>query len=155
MDIDQLVQAVESLRTDDAFYARLGLPQWRTLATFLMPHQIRTGDVLIQQGDVDRTAYFLHSGSLQVFVAGAAPGRSRIALLRPGSLVGETGLFSDAPHTATVEAMTSSVVWAMHLPRFEELAQRWPGIALEFLRAAGAVMAARMRANQAQQLALA
>jgi hypothetical protein len=35
----------------------------------------------------------------------------------------------------------------MRLPRFEELAARVPAIALEVLRAAGSVMAIRMRSN--------
>jgi hypothetical protein len=39
----------------------------------------------------------------------------------------------------------------MRLPRFEELAARVPAIALEVLRAAGTVMAMRMRANMARQ----
>jgi len=43
------------------------------------------------------------------------------------------------------------VVWALRGPRMEELAQRSPTLALELLRAAGAVMAARMRANMTRQ----
>ena len=42
---------------------------------------------------------------------------------------------------ANVEAMTPCVVWALRGPRMEELAQRSPALALELLRAAGAVMA--------------
>ncbi|PXW99473.1 hypothetical protein C7444_101303 [Sphaerotilus hippei] len=154
MDLDELVRSVQSLKTEDGFYARLGLPEWRTLGTYLTPYQLRSGDLLIKQGDIDRTAYFLASGSLQIYVAGATPGSSRIVLLRPGALVGETGLFSDAPHTANVEAMTPAVVWALQLPRFEELAQRAPGIALEFMRAAGAVLTCRARAQQTLRTAM-
>ena len=71
------------------------------------------------------------------------------------ALVGETGLFSDQPHSANVEAMTATMVWAMHLPRFEEMAARAPAIAIEFLRAAGAVMVARLRATMTHQVAAA
>jgi CRP-like cAMP-binding protein len=52
---------------------------------------------------------------------------------------------------ANVEAMTPCVVWALRGPRMEELAQRSPTLALELLRAAGAVMAVRMRANMTRQ----
>jgi CRP-like cAMP-binding protein len=52
---------------------------------------------------------------------------------------------------ANVEAMTPCIVWALRGPRMEELAQRSPALALELLRAAGAVMAARMRANLTRQ----
>jgi CRP/FNR family cyclic AMP-dependent transcriptional regulator len=43
--------------------------------------------------------------------------------------------------------MTPCVVFALRLPRFEEMAARTPGVALEVLRAAGAVMVQRTRIN--------
>lgn len=147
MDILGLVQAVQSLNAEDAFRARLSLEQWRLLSPFLSRHEIRSGDLLVKQGDSDRTMYLLEQGSLQVFATGGAPGANRIAILRAGAVVGEPGLFSDGPRTANVEAMTPCVVWALRGPRFEELAQRLPAVAIELLRAAGGVMAARLRAN--------
>ena len=106
---------------------------------------------LIKQGDADRSMYFLAQGSLQVFVTGGVPGSSRIAILRAGSVVGEPGLFNDGPRMANVEAMTACEVWALRGPRLEELSQRSPALVLEILRAAGNVMAVRMRANLAKQ----
>ena len=151
MDINALVQAVQSLNAEDALRARLNVEQWRMLSQYLTRHEIRSGDLLIKQGDSDRTMYLLEQGSLQVFATGGAPGANRIAILRAGSVVGEPGMFSDGPRTANVEAMTPCIVWALRGPRFEELAQRVPPIAIEVLRAAGGVMAARMRANLARQ----
>ena len=122
------------------------------IAPYLTRHDIRAGDLLIKQGDTDRTMYFLGQGSLQVFVTGGPPGSNRIAILRAGSAVGEPGLFSDGPRMANVEAMTPCAVWALRGPRLEELAQRSPALALELLRAAGGVMATRMRANMQRQI---
>jgi CRP/FNR family cyclic AMP-dependent transcriptional regulator len=48
--------------------------------------------------------------------------------------------------------MTPCAVWALRGPRLEELAQRSPALALELLRAAGGVMATRMRANLQRQI---
>ena len=152
MEFQQLVQAIQSLNAEDAFRPRLSLDQWRTIAPYLTRHDIRAGDLLIKQGDTDRTMYFLGQGSLQVFVSGAKPGTSRIAILRAGSVVGEGGLFTDSARSANVEAMTPCAVWALRGPRLEELAQRSPGLALELLRAAGGVMATRMRANMQRQV---
>jgi len=151
MEIDELVQAVQTLNAEDAFRARLSLEQWRAIAPYLSRHEIRAGDLLIKQGDADRTMYFLAQGSLQVFMTGGPPGSNRIAILRAGSVVGEPGLFSDSPRMANVEAMTSCVVFALRGPRLEEMAQRLPALALELLRTAGGVMAARMRAMLAKQ----
>src|SRR5690606_37434133 len=93
--------------------------------------------------DTDRTVYFLGSGSLQSFTAGGPAGRPRIRILRAGSVIGEAGLFIHGERSANVEAMTPCVVWALAGPRFEEMVQRSAPIALELLRAAGAVMAVR------------
>ena len=151
MDIDELVKAVQTLNADDAFRARLTLDNWRTIAPYLARYEIRPGDLLIKQGDADRSMYFLAQGSMQIFVTGGPPGSNRIAILRAGSVVGEPGLFGDSPRMANVEAMTPCVIYALRCPRLEELAQRLPALALELLRTAGGVMAVRMRATMAKQ----
>jgi CRP-like cAMP-binding protein len=147
MDIQPLIQAVQTLNADDAFSVRLSADQWRTLGSYLTRHEIRQGDLLIQQGDRERTMYLLEQGSLQVFVNRGAPGSNRIAILRAGSVVGEPALFGDGARMANVEAMNPCVVWALRGPRMEEMSARLPALALEVMRAAGAVLAARMRAN--------
>lgn len=152
MNFNELVHAIQTLNAEDAFRPRLNPEQWRVLSTYLTPHEIRSGDLLVKQGDSDRTVYFLAQGSLQVFVTGGAPGTSRIGIMRAGSICGEPGLFADGPRAANVEAMTPCVVWALRLPRFEELAARVPLVALEVLRAAGTVMVLRMRANLQRQV---
>jgi CRP/FNR family cyclic AMP-dependent transcriptional regulator len=152
MDINALVQALQTLNAEDAFRPRLTLDQWRLIAPYLTRHEIRAGDLLMKQGDADRTMYFLEQGSLQIFVTGGPPGSNRIAILRAGSVVGEPGLFGDSPRMANVEAMTPCIVWALRGPRLEELAQRQPALVLELLRTAGGVMATRMRANLAKQV---
>ena len=152
MDIQQLVEAVQSLNAEDAYRPRLSADQWRAVASYLTRHDIRSGDLLIQQGDRERTMYLLEQGSLQVFLNKGAPGANRIAILRPGSVVGEPALFGDGPRMANVEAMSPCVVWALRGPRLDELAARLPAVALEVLRAAGAVLAVRMRANMERHI---
>ena len=152
MEIDELVRAVQTLNAEDAFRARLTLENWRVIAPYLARYEIRAGDLLIKQGDADRSMYFISQGSMQVFVTGGPPGSNKVAILRAGAVVGEPGLFGDTPRTANVEAMTPCVVWALRGPRMEELAQRSPALALELLRAAGAVMAVRFRATLNRQM---
>jgi CRP-like cAMP-binding protein len=146
-DITTLVQAVQTLNAIDAFKAGLGAPHWQTLVPYLARHVLRAGDLLIRQGDLDRSAYFLEQGNLQVFVSGGPPGSQRIAILRPGSLVGEAGLFAEVPRSANVEAMTPCAVWALSVSRLDELCTQLPALALPLLRAAGAVLATRAQAH--------
>ena len=147
MEIQELYEAVHTLNAPDAFKPRYSPEQWRAFQTYLTRHEVRAGDLLVKQGDHDRTMYLLQSGTLQVFVSQAKPGASRLSILRAGSVVGEAGLFSDQPRMANVEAMTTSIVWALRGPRLEELIARNPPLALELVRAAAAVMGVRMRAN--------
>lgn len=154
MDFEELVRAVQSLNAEDAFRARLDVQQWRTLSSYLTHHEVPRGTELIREGEVDRSVYFLAQGSLQLFRRDVAPGAPRVVMLRPGSVVGESGLFSGAPHTASVEAMTGAHIWALRLPRFEELCSRMPTLALEVLRGVGGVMSARTRMYQGRQVAV-
>lgn len=148
MEAEELVKVIQSLNAEDAFRPRLDAQQWRVFCQYLTRHELRMGDLLVRQGDHDRTVYFLGQGTLQVFIEGpTAPGASRIAMVRAGSVLGEPGLFADGPRMANVEAMSQCVVWALRLPRFEELAARVPTVAIEIVRAAGAMMAMRMRMN--------
>jgi CRP/FNR family transcriptional regulator, cyclic AMP receptor protein len=147
MDITALVLAIENLNAEDAFPLRLPTDEWHRLAPCLERREFTTGDLLIRRGDRERVAYLLEQGRLQVFVSGGPPGSHRIAMLRAGAIVGEPGLFVDAPRMASVEAMAPCVAWALPGERLDRLAAEEPKCVLALLHAAGAVMAVRMRAN--------
>ena len=66
MDIQPLYDAMRSLNADDAYKARLSLEQWKMIEPFLTRIEVRAGDLLLKQGDHDRTLYLLESGTLQV-----------------------------------------------------------------------------------------
>lgn len=147
MNLDTLVGVIQTLNADDSLRLRYSKDDWRLLSGYLQKHEVRSGDVVIRYRDMDRAVFFVESGTLQVYVPDAGPGRRPVGILRPGSVVGEPSLFGDTPRMAQVEAMSSAVLWALTRNRFEEFAARQPEMALELLRALGAVMAQRMRAN--------
>ena len=147
MDITPLVRVLQSTQGEEAFGARLTPEQWQDLACALERRELNPGDLLLRRGDVEAQAWFVERGQLQVFVAGGPPRCHRIATLRAGSLVGEPGLFAATPRMAHVEAMTPCVVWSLSARRLQDLAADQPAVVLEVLRAAGAVMAVRMRNN--------
>jgi CRP/FNR family transcriptional regulator, cyclic AMP receptor protein len=147
MNIEPLIAAVVGLVADDAFQPRLSRTQWQALVGCMTRFELEPGRLLIPQGDFQSTAYLLEHGSLEVFVSGGVPGSHRIAVLRAGSRVGEPALFLPVSRMANVEAMTHFAVWCVTDENARQFARVEPGVALEALRAAGAVMAARMRAN--------
>jgi CRP-like cAMP-binding protein len=146
MQTQALFDAISSLNAADAFKPRWSAEQWRSFEPYLTRHEVRAGDLLVKQGERDRTMYLLESGTLQVYMQPPKTG-VKLAILRAGAVVGEAGLFSDQPRMANVEAMGSCVVWALRGPRYEELSIRNPALALELVRAAAALMGVRMRAN--------
>lgn len=154
MNFEQLVATVRANASEDAFRVRLDPAQWKAFGGFLVPQELRGGERFIRQGQTERQAFLIGEGMVQVYLETPAPG-SRIAILRPGAIVGEAGLFSQCERMASVEAMSPCKVWVLQLLRFEEMAQRMPAIALEVLRGAAAVMAVRMRANLHQHLPIA
>jgi CRP/FNR family transcriptional regulator, cyclic AMP receptor protein len=146
VSIEPLYDAVRSLDAPDAFKPRLSLEQWRVFGAYLARREVRAGETLLKEGEVDQTMYLLESGALQVFLSQPKPGQ-RLSVLRPGSVVGEAGLFSEQPRMANVEASVASVVWALNGQRYSEMALRSPAMTLEIVRAAAALMGVRMRAN--------
>jgi CRP/FNR family transcriptional regulator, cyclic AMP receptor protein len=151
MDISELVDAINTLNAPDAFRAGFSLLQWQTIENYLIPFEMKADEVLIEQGETDRVCYFVGRGSLQVYVTGGPPGGAKIAILRAGAIVGEPSLFGDGTRMASVSTLTPCTLWALSSQRFEQMAQRVPPLALDFLRAAGVVMAVRMRATLARQ----
>ena len=145
MIVNRLVQAIGTLNAYDAFRPRFSPDNWRVLGSYLIRRDLKSGDVLIYQGDSDRGMYFLESGTLQVYVRGTATQNAKIALLRAGAIVGEPSLFGDTTRMAQVDAISPSVLWALSRPRLEEMLASQPELAYEILRASGAVMAERMR----------
>jgi CRP-like cAMP-binding protein len=151
-EVDRLAEAVTTLNAEDAFRPGFTTEQWRAFGNYLTRHEIRSGDLLVRQGDRERTTYLLEQGSLQVYVNRDTPGNYRIAILRPGSVLGEPALFSDTARMANVEALTPCIVWALRGSRLDEMAMRSPALAIEVLKAGGAVMAARMKANMERSI---
>jgi CRP-like cAMP-binding protein len=145
MNVDSLVRAVGTLNAYDAFRPRFSPENWRVLGSYLIRRELKSGEVLIYQGDADRVMYFLEQGTLQVYVRGTATQAAKIALLRAGSIVGEPALFGDTTRMAQVDAISPCVIWALSRPRIEEMLASNPELAYELLRASGAVMAERLR----------
>ena len=145
MNFMQLVQAIQTLNAYDAFRPRFSPENWRVVGSYLMRRELKSGDVLIFQGDSDRTMYLIESGTLQVYVRGTATQGAKIALLRAGAIVGEPSLFGETVRMAQVDAISPAIVWALSRPRLDEMLASHPELAYEILRSAGAVMAERMR----------
>jgi CRP/FNR family transcriptional regulator, cyclic AMP receptor protein len=132
---------------DSAAYDRLsfdpGPVQWKVLAEFIRPFGAVQGQVIIEQGVQDRTLYLVESGSLSVHHEDDK-GRVRLAMVAPGSVVGEGAFFSHLTRIATVQAATPSKLWVLSPQRYSDLCSQHASLALQFTQALGAVLALRL-----------
>jgi len=141
--IQDLCRAIAHNTSYDAFAPALSPSQWELLAAYMQPEDLAAGQVLIDQGAQDRTLFFVERGALAVHVM-SDQGQLRLAILHPGSVVGEGAFFSRLPRSATVMTTGAARVWRMTPIRFAELANRQPNVALEIIMGLGAVIARRM-----------
>jgi len=142
-DIQDLVQACAQNSSPDALKPALNAAQWQLFASYLQPLAAHAGQVLIQQGGVDRTIYLIASGQLTVHFEDAQQ-KIHLAIVEAGSAVGEGAFFTRQPRNATVQATTACQLWALPAARFTELSNRQPAIALELAMALGALVSRRL-----------
>jgi CRP/FNR family transcriptional regulator, cyclic AMP receptor protein len=71
-------------------------------------------------------------------------GKTNLAMVGPGSCVGEGAFFSRMPRNATVQATTRCKLWSINPMRFTELSNRHPAVALAVVMALGSVVARRL-----------
>ena len=142
-DLTRLRAAIEANRSDDTLGRFLAPGTWDVLSEYLVREEVERGHILIAQGALDRTLYFLETGVLRVH-RGHHNTELQLAVLGPGSVVGEGAFFSHIERSATVQATKSSVLWALTPRRFERMSRQHPETALALAMALGAVVSTRM-----------
>ena len=142
-DVQGLVQAIADNRSNDSFSPTLTSSQWQLLGTYMQPFALMQGQVLIEQNAQDRTLYLIEAGSLSVHYEDDK-GRVRLAIVGPGSAVGEGAFFTRQPRNATVQAASPSKLWCLTPIRFTELSNRQPNLALEVAMGLGALVSRRL-----------
>ncbi len=142
-DLSGLVAAIGRASAEDSLTNLLSSEQWELLAGYLLALQLAPGQVLFTRGSGDRTLYLVENGSLSVHYEDHKQ-RLRLAIVGPGSIVGEGAFFSHQPRSATVQASAPSTLWSLSALRHAELGNRQPAIALQVAMAAGAVLAKRL-----------
>ena len=138
-----LIEAVAHNTVEDSLGKALTPLQWEAMAPFLQPFSLAQSQMLIAQGSLDRTLYFLESGSLSVHYEDDA-GRVHLAIVQAGNAVGEGGFFSQMPRNATVQAVGDCKLWNLTYLRFVDMSQKLPRVALALTLALGAIISKRM-----------
>src|SRR5262245_61100435 len=110
-----------------------------TLATVLAslsPITLRSGDVLINQAEASDAAFYLDSGSMEVY-GETRYGRVTLATLHAPRLIGEIGALAGLTRTASVKALTPARVFRISRAQLFELSQKSPQLLMAVVRQLG------------------
>jgi CRP/FNR family transcriptional regulator, cyclic AMP receptor protein len=94
--------------------------------------RLSRGEVLFHEGDRGESVFLIESGKVAVRISTPDGALVTVALLGPGSAVGELALLDDERRTATVQAVESAVALSLYRRDFAELRRQHPSVT-EFL----------------------
>jgi CRP-like cAMP-binding protein len=143
VDLSGLVRATRKNKSRDSLAGHFDELTWIGLSECLQPQVTEYRQLLITQGGKDRNLYFVESGMLRVYRSDR-DARLQLAVLGPGSVVGEGTFFAPIIRNANVEAVEASVLWELTRERFDQMAERYPQAAYKVAMGLGAVLSVRM-----------
>jgi CRP-like cAMP-binding protein len=143
VDLTGLIRATRKNKSRDSLGTHLDELAWIGLSECLQPQVTEYRQLLISQGGKDRNLYFVESGMLRVYRSDR-DARLQLAVLGPGSVVGEGTFFAPIVRNANVEAVEASVLWELAPDRFDTMAERIPEAAYKIAMALGHVLSVRM-----------
>jgi ATP-binding cassette, subfamily B, bacterial len=117
------VQYLQAMPIREHEFARIGLlaelpgEQLRKLSERMRREQVPMGATVIREGEDGERFYVVLSGMLNVTQEARGDRRT----LKPGDYFGEVSLAMDCPRTASVRALTPSVVASCDRATFDEL----------------------------------
>ncbi len=102
-------------------FAQLPTRLLESLAEQLYVQRFRSGETIIEQGEIGEELYIIRKGQVDVLVSDSA-GRDRcLATLREGDHFGEIALLHDAPRSATVKSRTQVEAYSLGKQEFVSL----------------------------------
>lgn len=142
-DVTALIAAVARNTEAGGLRKFLELYRWKVLADYIHPVKHARGELVIGQGELDRKLYFVESGDLKVDMH-TEKGIIHLAIVGPGSVVGEGSFFSHLPRIAAVSAYSDCKIWVLPPEEFERLTHANANVALAVSMALGTILATRM-----------
>jgi len=122
------------------------------LAARLTEKSFKSGDIVFSQGDQGASMYIVQSGSVQIYLPSSGKDAPPVVLkdLRTGEYFGELAIFDDKPRSASVRALTDTVLLELtrdelgeHLGRSKKAAMTILSEMAERLRETNAMLSQR------------
>jgi len=134
---------MDLLRQADAF-ARLSDPQLRKIRKLLKERHIDQNQVIFRQGDLADALYIVLAGRIRISVNNPTGNEKVLNFAGVGDVVGEMGLLSGDPRSATATTSTDAILLQLRKADFDSLLTN----DVDFMRELARVVARRREATQ-------
>jgi CRP-like cAMP-binding protein len=105
----------------------------RALSQYLHGYQLPSGTVLYSEGKKDGFLSFLTSGKIKILKTDAINVHKEIAIVRPGSSLGEMSVIDDFPHSASALTIEDSEIIILTRPNLELITEKLPVLSSKLL----------------------
>lgn len=106
--------------------------------------EVAEGDIVVSAGAAADSMHFILDGRVGVMIPGEGGRLTRVRSLGRYTTIGEMGLVSGAPRSATIQAEVASVLYVLSTPQFEAIKSEQPQLAQKLLTYFMSVMAERL-----------
>lgn len=117
-------------------------------ATTLMHHceriEVDAGDTIVRAGDPADSMHFILEGRVGIMVPAGEDRTTRVRSLGRYTTIGEMGLVSHAPRSATIQAEVASILYVLSAEQFEAIKADDPALSQKLLIHFVTVMAERL-----------
>jgi CRP/FNR family transcriptional regulator, cyclic AMP receptor protein len=103
------------------------------------------GQILISEGEIDRSLYIVAVGELDVLLRRPTGQLRLVATIGPGSITGEVAFVDGGPRSATIRARINGELARLSFEQYEVLAARYPELGRAIMIDIACILAARLR----------
>jgi SulP family sulfate permease len=106
--------------------------------------EVAEGDIIVRAGEAADSMHFILDGRVGIMIPTDNGGTARVRSLGRYTTIGEMGLVSRTPRSATIQAETASVLYVLTTQQFETIKRDHPALGQKLLTYFVTVMAERL-----------
>jgi SulP family sulfate permease len=106
--------------------------------------EVEAGDIIVQAGDPADSMHFILDGRVGIMVPADDDRTTRVRSLGRYTTIGEMGLVSNSPRSATIQAEVDSVLYVLNTHQFDAIKTEDPALSHKLLTYFVSVMAERL-----------
>jgi SulP family sulfate permease len=106
--------------------------------------EVDAGETIVRSGDAADSMHFILDGRVGIMVPAEEGRTTRVRSLGRYTTIGEMGLVSQAPRSATIQAEVASILYVLSTPQFEAIKTDDPALSQKLLTYFVSVMAERL-----------